>query len=93
MKIENDKECHDITTNLEDAYLEDGHLLLDPVVTTNGLLKILKKTRIIKDVCGILTYDYVSIPVAKVNIGILKTYDYDGVMKHFEELAKGGANV
>jgi hypothetical protein len=89
LKIENKTECHDITLDLKDAYLENGHILLDPIVTRNGLMKILKKTRIIRSVCGLMNYGYVPVPVAKVNMGILKQYDLNGVTKHLETISKG----
>ena len=55
-------------------------------------MKVLKKTRIIKSVCGITNYGYVPVPVAKVNMGILKQYDFNGVMKHLENISKGASD-
>lgn len=92
LKLENKKESHDITFDLKDCYVKKEDILLDPVVTQNGLLKILKKKRIIKAIKGITYYGYVGIPVAQVNMGILKQYDYVGVMEHLEKQAKGGLN-
>jgi len=41
------------------------------------------KNRIIRDVTSI-SYNYVEIPIAKVNIGILKQYDKNGVYKYLD---------
>ena len=86
MKYENSTECHDITLNLEDTYLDDGKVFLDPFIKNNGLLKQLKKKRIIREICGCMNYNYVDIPVAILNMGILRQYDYDGVNKHIEKV-------
>jgi len=92
LRLENNKEAHDITFDLKDCYVQKEDILLDPVVTQNGLLKILKKNRIIRRIKGLTNYGYVAIPIAQVNMGILKQYDYDGVMKHLDEISKGGFN-
>lgn len=92
LRLENKKEAHDITFDLKDCYAQKEDILLDPVVTQNGLLKILKKNRIIRRIKGLTNYGYVAIPIAQVNMGILKQYDYDGVMKHLDEISKGGFN-
>lgn len=86
LKYENHTESHDITLNLEDTYLDDGKVLLDPFIKNNGLLRQLKKARIIKEICGSINYNYVDIPVARLNMGILKQYDYNGVTKFLEKV-------
>ena len=50
LKYENNKESHDITINLEDTYLDKGKVFLDPFIKNNGLMKVLRKNRIIKDI-------------------------------------------
>ena len=42
LKYKNKNEEHDLTINLEDAFIDAGHVFLDPVVKTNGILKELK---------------------------------------------------
>lgn len=86
LKYENQKECHDITLDLPDAYLEDGKVFIDPFTKNNGLLKQLKKSRIIKQICGVYTYNYVDIPIAILNMGILRKYDNDGVNEHLNKV-------
>jgi len=86
LKYENSTECHDITLNLEDVYIDNGKVILDPFIQNNGLLKILKKTRIIKEICGTVNYNYVDVPVAILNMGILRRYDYDGVNNHLSKV-------
>lgn len=90
LRYENHVECHDITLNLTDVYLDKGKVILDPFINKNGLLKVLKKNRIIKEICGTINYNYVDVPVAILNMGILRTYDYDGVNKHLERISKYG---
>lgn len=71
-----------ITIDLPDAYLEQRHLFLDPQTKDNGLLQSLKKARIIRTITGLTNYNYALIPVALVNMGILKKYDNRGVVEH-----------
>ncbi len=88
LRYENNVECHDITLNLNDIYLDKGKVVLDPYIIKNGLMKVLKKTRIIKEISNTINYNYVDVPVAILNMGILRTYDYDGVNRHLERVAK-----
>lgn len=85
LKYENKNESHELTINLEDAYLEDGNIFLDPIVMKNGFLNALKKQKVIKEIKGMFNYNYVEIPVVKLNIGKLRELDYIGVSKHFED--------
>jgi len=87
LRYENNKECHDITLNLEDTYLDKGKVFLDPFIKTNGLMKVLRKSRIIRDICGVINYNYVDIPIATLNMGILRQYDSVGVEKHLSKVA------
>ncbi len=71
-----------ITIDLADAYLEQRHIFLDPQTKDNGLLRALKKSRIIKTITGLTNYNYVLIPVALINMGILKKYDNKGIVEY-----------
>ena len=42
LRYENNVECHDITLNLNDIYLDKGKVVLDPYIIKNGLMKVLK---------------------------------------------------
>lgn len=84
LTISNRKEIKEITIDLDDAYLKDGHIFLNPEVKDNGILKTLKKSRIIREIDGTLCYDYTMIPIALTNNGILKTYDYSGVLNYLD---------
>ena len=75
----------EITIDIGDVYLDKGPVLLNPNVKDNGILKILRKERIIKEISGTFCYDYMIVPVAIINTGILKNYDYIGVMKYLEK--------
>jgi len=89
LTIENKKEKHYITINFDELYVNKNHVLLDPIITRNGLLRILKKKRIIKSIYGATNYGHVPIPIAEINLGILKRYDYLGVMEYLDN---GGIN-
>ena len=84
LTISNRKEIQEITIDLDDAYFKDGHIFLNPEVKDNGILKALKKSRIIREIDGTLCYDYTMIPIALTNNGILKTYDYSGVLNYLD---------
>lgn len=84
----NSNEIRELTINLEDEYLQDGKVFLNPDITANGLFKELRKTRIIKEICGVLNYNYTSIPIATLNIGILRKYDYIGVSNFLEKVTE-----
>lgn len=90
LSLRNKNDIKEITINLNDAYLDKGHIFLDPNVKDNGILKSLKKSRIIKKITGMSYYDYVAIPIVIVNMGILKQYDYKGVIKYMEIICKEG---
>lgn len=81
LKYESKTESHDITLNLCDIYLVDDKVILDPFIEKNGLIKVLIKNKIIRNVTSI-NYDYIDIPTAKINMGVLKQYDRKGVCKY-----------
>lgn len=83
----NKNDIKELTINLKDEYLENGKIFLDPAIKTNGLVKELKKTRIIKDICGILNYNYVNVPIATLNMGILRKYDNIGVSNYLDKIS------
>lgn len=84
--LNNKKETKEITIDLIDSYLDYGHIYLDPNTKDNGILNLLKKNRIIKNISGMTYYNYLSVPVAEINMGILRNYDYNGVLNVKEEL-------
>lgn len=90
LKYYNKTESHDFTIDLKDAYLDEDKVFLDPFVVKNGFINVLKKTRIIRCITGISYYNYVEVPIAKLNMGILRSYDKNGVKKYLEN--KGGIN-
>lgn len=92
LKCKNKKSEHELTINLKDTFIDDGHVFLDPKTKTNGILKVLKKKRIIREICGTLNYQYVDIPIAILNMGILRKYDNDGVNKHLLKITGGDFN-
>lgn len=85
LKYENKSESHEITINLEDSYIDDGKVFLDPFILKNGFIHVLKKYRIIKDITGMGFYNYIEVPIAKLNMGKLREFDNYGVKKHLSE--------
>ena len=47
LTISNKNQEIEVTADLSDAYLDKGHVFLDPDVKDNGILKALKKSRIL----------------------------------------------
>ena len=70
---------YNITINIEELYLDQGKAFLNPDVKRNGLLKELKKKRIIREICGITYYNSKEILIASFNMGILRCYDNAGM--------------
>lgn len=90
LSLRNKNDTKEMTIDLNDVYLDKGHIFLDPNVKDNGILKVLKKSRIIKNITGMSYYDYVAVPIAIVNMGILRQYDYKGVIEHLDIVSKEG---
>lgn len=87
--MENKNTLKEITIDLPDLYLEKGHIFLNPDVKDNGILQLLKKTRIIRNITGISYYNYISIPVALINMGIIRKYDFKGTTEYLNNIKKG----
>ena len=83
-------ESHDITLNIDNVCLDKNKVCLDPSIKDNGLLKQLKKNRIIKEICGFINYNNKDIPIAIINTGILKQYDYHGIMEYQNKVLQNG---
>lgn len=88
LKYYSKSESHDLTIDLKDSYIEDDKVFLDPFVVKSGFINVFKKTRIIRCITGISYYNYVEVPVAKINMGILRKYDKNGVKNYLDN--KGG---
>ena len=83
-------ESHDITLNIDNVCLDKNKVCLDPSIKDNGLLKQLKKNRIIKEICGFINYNNKDILIAIINTGILKQYDYHGIMEYQNKVLQNG---
>ena len=83
---ENNSEMHDITLDLPNTYLENGKVFLDPFLKKNGVLKQLKKKRIIREICSSTTHHSMDIPIATLNMGILREFDFRGVQDHLSKV-------
>ena len=86
LKLENGEEQHELTINLPDSYLRDGDLLLDPQIMKNGIFSAIRHTRIIRKITGMINYNYVDIPIAKVNFGKIREFDSGGMARHIDKI-------
>ena len=68
----------EITINLKDKYLDDGNIFVNPMFLKYGIISILKKHKIIKEIIGIASVDNKEIPIAKINNGKLREFDRKG---------------
>lgn len=84
------KRKYELSLDLDDAFIQERHIFLNPDVEKNGLLKVLKKYRIIKNIDGVLYYNCNSIPIAMLNTGILRNYDKEGTIDALDKMAIGG---
>lgn len=75
----------DVTINI-DVYLDNSHVFINPAIKHNGLLKELKKKRIIKEINDSIFYNNLEIPIATLNMGIIRKYDNKGVNNHFNKV-------
>ena len=88
LKYENSNESHDITLKIENLYLDFDKVVIDPFIEEIGLFKKLKKARIIREICGSYTYNNREVPIVRINMGILRQYDFLGVTKHLDGISK-----
>src|SRR5574344_2123551 len=80
LRYENKNEGHDITIDVNDAFIDDGCVFLNPAIEHNG---------VIKEFVGVYNYNYIDLPVAKLNMGILRKFDLKGIEKHFDVIQRG----
>lgn len=74
----------EVTIDLPDTKISDGLILIDPNVANTNLINVLKKIRIIKEIVSVIGYNYVCVPIARINFGKLREYDNFGTNKYFE---------
>lgn len=80
--MQNNNENYDITTNLENIYLKEGSIFLNPIIIEKNIFNALKKSRVIKELVDTITKDNQVVGIAKINLGIIKKYDSQGLRKH-----------
>lgn len=85
VSLKNKDNVIDVTINI-DVYLDNSHVFINPAIKQNGLLKELKKKRIIKEINNSIFYNNLEIPVATLNMGIIRKYDNKGVNNHFNKV-------
>ena len=85
LKLKNKKEVIELTLNLKDALLGGELVAIDPDVA-DSIIRLFKKKRIIRKVVSTIDYNNRFAPIVKINLGILKSYDYIGVNRFQREL-------
>lgn len=85
LKLKNKKEVIELTLNLKDALLGGDLVAIDPDIA-DSIVRLFKKKRIVRKVISVVDYDNRFAPIVKLNLGILKTYDYIGVSRYQREL-------
>lgn len=85
ISLKNKDNIIDVTINL-DVYLDNNHVFINPKIKRNGLLKELKKKRIIKEINDSIIYNNLEIPIATLNLGVIRKYDNKGVNNHFNKV-------
>ena len=85
VSLKNKDNVIDVTINI-DVYLDNSHVFINPVIKQNGFLKELKKKRIIKEINNSIFYNDLEIPIATLNMGIIRKYDNKGVNNHFNKV-------
>lgn len=89
LKYENKSDSHDITIDLPDSYIESNKVFLDPAIQHNGVLKALRKNKVVKEIVGWFNYNYIDIPIAVLNMSYIRKYDNDGVDEHLKKVCRG----
>ena len=80
--LENNKKKNMITLSVPNIKIGYSIAVINPVIANQGIIRILKKQRIIKNVVSTIDYDNALTPVVKINIGKLKDYDPIGVRNY-----------
>lgn len=86
LKLKNKSNIYEVTQYLPDVEIGTGDILINPTMEELGIIRLLKKHRIIRKVISVINYDYASIPLVKINMGKLKEYDLSGVLAYQENL-------
>ena len=80
--LENKNNKNIITLNVPNIKIDYSIAVINPVMANQGIIRILKKQRIIKNVVSTIDYDNALTPLVKINIGKLKDYDPIGVRNY-----------
>ena len=83
--LENKKKKLNITIDVPDFCMRSGSIFLEPNIIENGILKVIRKARIIKDISGMIFHDNQEVPIATLNIGKLREYDSIGVSNYINK--------
>ena len=86
LRLKNKNNVYEITQYLPDAFIGTDDVLISPEMEELGIIRLLKKERIIRKIISVYNYNYVSFPVAKLNMGKLREYDLNGVLSYQETL-------
>lgn len=82
LKLENKNQHKILTISVPNMNVGYGVAIINPELANNGIIRILKKHRIIKNVISTIDYGKSLAPLVKVNMGKLREYDVHGVEKY-----------
>lgn len=75
----------EISTNKPNYYIKYAECFIDINIRDTGLITILKKNKIINNISTYVSDDQdVIFPIAKLNMGILRKYDYAGTIRYMK---------
>lgn len=90
LHLKGKRENKEITIDIPDLAICSDLVMIDPIMADNGIIRLLKKNKIIKNVVSTITYNYLTIPLVKMNMGKLKEYDLVGTRHYQEIISKAG---
>lgn len=79
LKLESKNQNQVLTISVPKINIGYGIAIINPEMANNGIIRILKKHRIIKNVISTIDYGQSLAPLVKVNMGKLREYDMYGV--------------
>lgn len=88
--LKNKKQNKEITIDIPDLAIGSDLVMIDPNMADNGIIRLLKKNRIIRSVVSTINYNYLTIPLVKMNMGKLKEYDLVGTRNYQETISQLG---
>lgn len=81
LELKNKNEVIEVTLNMKDAIVGGDLVIINPEIA-DEVIRTFKKKRIIRRVVSTIDYNNIFAPIVKMNMSILKSYDFVGVTKY-----------